>query len=39
MLLAMGETKPAAGLDKTQVAAMTVAIQTILNSDAVVWKR
>lgn len=38
-LLAVGDKKPDPTLDKTQLAAMTVVCQAILNSDAVVWKR
>jgi hypothetical protein len=38
-LLAIGETKPAPGLAPSEVAAMTIAVQTVMNSDAVVWKR
>ncbi len=38
-LLAEGDKKPDQALDKTELAAMTVVCQAILNSDAVVWKR
>ncbi|MBX3112602.1 MAG: DUF1553 domain-containing protein [Fimbriimonadaceae bacterium] len=38
-LLAQGERKPDPGLDRTDLAAMTVVCQAVLNSDAVVWKR
>jgi len=37
-LATIGETKPA-NLPPTEVAAMTVTVQTIMNSDAVIWKR
>ena len=38
-LLAVGERKPAAGLDPVEVAATTVVCQAILNLDATLWKR
>lgn len=38
-LVKTGETKPDTSLPATEVAAMTVTIQLILNSDAVIWKR
>ena len=38
-LIHMGDSKPAPRLNAVSVAAMTVTVQTILNSDAVTWKR
>lgn len=38
-LLKIGETKPNANLNPAEVAALTVTVQMILNSDAVIWKR
>ena len=38
-LIAIGDSKPDPTLDPVELAAMTVTIQMILNSDAVIWKR
>lgn len=38
-LIAMGESKADPNLRPSELAAMTVAVQTILNADAVIWKR
>lgn len=38
-LIDVGESKPQTDLDPVAVAAMTVVVQTILNSDSVIWKR
>ncbi len=38
-LLKIGETKPDSNLEAPEIAAMTVIVQMILNSDAVIWKR
>ena len=38
-LVAVGDSKAAPQVDAKDLAAMTVTVQTILNSDAVVWKR
>ena len=38
-LIHMGDSKPAPNFSAVPVAAMTVTVQTILNSDAVIWKR
>ena len=38
-LIAVGESKASVGVDAVELAAMTVAVQTVMNSDAVVWKR
>jgi mono/diheme cytochrome c family protein len=38
-LIAVGELKPDPQLKPSEVAAMTVTVQTVLNSDSVVWKR
>lgn len=38
-LIAIGESKPDPALDPIELAAMTVVVQTILNSDSVIWKR
>lgn len=38
-LLEVGDSPPDPTLRPSEVAAMTVVVQTILNSDAVVWKR
>jgi hypothetical protein len=38
-LLRVGETEPDPNLAAPEVAAMTVTVQMILNSDAVIWKR
>jgi len=38
-LISMGDSKPDPSLRPSELAAMTVTVQTILNSDAVVWKR
>jgi hypothetical protein len=38
-LIAVGEFRPAEGYDPVEMAAMTVTVQAILNSDAVIWKR
>lgn len=38
-LIAVGDLKPTSGLKATEVAAMTVTVQTVLNSDSVIWKR
>ena len=35
----VGESKPDANLNPVEVAAMTMTVQTILNSDSVIWKR
>ncbi len=39
LLIKIGDSKPARTLAPSELAAMTVAVQTVLNSDAVVWKR
>jgi len=38
-LLKSGSTPPDASLSPVEIAAMTVTVQTILNSDAVIWRR
>jgi len=38
-LIAVGDTKAAPTIDPVELAATTVVVQTILNSDAVIWKR
>ncbi len=38
-LISVGEKKPDATIDKTNLAAMAVVCQTIMNLDATVWKR
>ena len=38
-LVSLGEKQPDPKLRATEVASMTIVVQTILNSDAVVWKR
>jgi len=38
-LVTMGDSKPTAQLPTKELAAMTVTMQTVLNSDAVIWKR
>ena len=38
-LIAIGDSKPPATIDPKELASMTVVAQTVLNSDAVVWKR
>jgi len=38
-LIAVGDTKAAPAIDPVELAATTVVVQTILNSDAVIWKR
>ena len=38
-LIAVGDSKAPADLKPTELAAMTVTVQTVLNSDATVWKR
>ena len=38
-LIAIGDSKPDPKLRPSDLAAMTVAVQTILNSDAAIWKR
>lgn len=38
-LIHMGDSKPNAKLDVTDLASLTVVAQAILNSDAVIWKR
>jgi hypothetical protein len=38
-LIAFGASKPDPNIRPSELAAMTVTVQTILNSDAVVWKR
>jgi hypothetical protein len=38
-LIAMGDSKPANSVAPKELAAMTVTAQTVMNSDAVVWKR
>ncbi len=35
----VGESKPDANLNPVEVASMTMTVQTILNSDSVIWKR
>lgn len=38
-LIAVGASKANPALNPVELASMTVAVQTILNSDAVIWKR
>jgi hypothetical protein len=38
-LVGVGEKKADAGIDPADLAAMTVTVQTVMNSDAVIWKR
>lgn len=38
-LIAIGESKAVATLDPLELATTTVLVQTVLNSDAVIWKR
>ena len=38
-LITIGESKPDPALDPVELASMTVVVQTILNSDSVIWKR
>lgn len=38
-LIAIGDSKPDAKLRPSDLAAMTVVVQTILNSDSAIWKR
>lgn len=38
-VVAVGESKVSPVLSPVEVAAMTVTVQTVLNSDAVIWKR
>jgi len=38
-LIKVGESKANPSLDSAELAAMTVTVQTILNSDAVIWRR
>ena len=38
-LIHVGDSKPSPSLEPRELAAMTVTVQTILNSDAVIWKR
>jgi len=38
-LIAVGEARADPSLNPVDLAAMTVAVQTVLNSDAVIWKR
>ena len=38
-LIAMGDSKPDPAHNPAELAAMTVTVQTILNSDAVIWRR
>jgi len=38
-LIAVGESKAPPDLNPAELAAMTVTVQTVLNSDATVWKR
>lgn len=38
-LIAVGESKAPKDLNPVELAAMTVTVQTVLNSDATVWKR
>lgn len=38
-LIHVGESKPSAEMPPVRLAAMTVTVQTVLNSDAVIWKR
>jgi hypothetical protein len=38
-LIGVGESKSSVGVDPVDLAAMTVTVQTVMNSDAVVWKR
>ena len=35
----VGESKPDANLNPVEIAAMTMTVQTIVNSDSVIWKR
>ncbi len=37
-LVSLGDSKPPA-LDPVELASMTIAVQTVLNSDSVIWKR
>ncbi len=38
-LISIGASKPNPAINETDLAAMTVVVQVILNSDAVIWKR
>jgi hypothetical protein len=38
-LMSLGESKPDPKINPIELAAMTVTVQTILSSDAVIWKR
>lgn len=38
-LISVGDSKADPGLKPEDLAAMTVAVQTVMNSDAVIWKR
>lgn len=38
-LIHMGDTKPPDGVSAPDLAAMTLVVQTVMNSDAVVWRR
>lgn len=38
-LISLGDSKPDAKISPVDLAAMTVTMQTLMNSDAVVWKR
>lgn len=38
-LISIGASKPNPAINETELAAMTVVVQVILNSDAVIWKR
>ena len=38
-LIDVGDSKPDATIRATELAAMTVTVQTIMNLDAVVWRR
>jgi len=38
-LIHMGDSKPPESLNAPELAAMTVAVQTVINSDLVVWRR
>ena len=38
-LISEGDTKASPSIDPVELAAMTVVVQTAMNSDAVIWKR
>jgi hypothetical protein len=38
-LINIGASKPNPAIQEIELAAMTVVVQLILNSDAVIWKR